>query len=62
MSAAKLEVEQKTAMQMLQRYQQGLAAGAALASGRGISRASGAFSDTGSPALPRFGGSPAMQM
>ena len=28
MSAAKLEVEQKVAMQMLQRYQQGLVAGA----------------------------------
>ena len=49
-SAAKLEVEQKLATQMLQRYQQGLAAGAALASGRGIR--GGAFSDTGSPAFP----------
>ena len=43
-AAAKLEVESKTAMLMLQRYQEGLAAGASLASGRGVFR--------GSPAMP----------
>ena len=42
-AAAKLEVEQKTAMLMLQRYQEGLAAGASLASGRGAFRGSPAF-------------------
>ena len=42
-ASAKLEVEQKTAMLMLQRYQEGLAAGASLASGRGVFR---------SPAFP----------
>ena len=49
-SAAKLEVEQRMAKDLLAKYQQGLRDGASLSSGKGIFN--------GSPAFAGFDGSP----